>query len=51
MDGTITATIAQQPNIQGALPLDLLLNYLSMGTLPEKELNYTEIEIKIKESL
>jgi len=50
-DGVIKATIAQQPNTQGALPLDILLNYLSMGALPEKELNYTEIEIKIKESL
>ena len=50
-DGVINATIAQQPNTQGALPLDILLNYLSMGTLPEEELNYTEIEIKIKESL
>jgi len=50
-DGVITATIAQQPRIQGAMPLDILLDYLGMGTLPEKELNYTEIEIIIKESL
>ena len=50
-DGTITVTIAQQPYIQGSMPLDILLDYLSMGTLPEKELNYTEIEIKIRESI
>jgi len=50
-DGVIDVTIAQQPKKQGAMPLDILLNYLGMGILPEKELNYTEIEIKIKESL
>ena len=50
-DGIVTVTIAQQPQLQGALPLDILLNYLNMGTLPEKELNYTEIEIKIKENI
>jgi len=50
-DGVISVTIAQQPITQGAMPLDILLDYLCMGTLPEKELNYTEIEIKIKESL
>jgi len=50
-EGVISATIAQQPIIQGAMPLDILLDYLCMGTRPEKELNYTEIEIKIKESL
>jgi len=50
-DGIITATIAQQPHTQGSLPLDILLNYLSLGTPPENEFNYTEIEIKIRESL
>ena len=50
-DGVVTVTIAQQPFVQGALPLDILLNYISNGALPEKELNYTEIEIKIKESI
>jgi len=50
-NGVIKAAIAQQPIIQGTLPLEILMNFLCMGTLPEKELNYTEIEIKIKESL
>ncbi|MCL2427085.1 MAG: LacI family DNA-binding transcriptional regulator [Oscillospiraceae bacterium] len=50
-DGIVTVTIAQQPKLQGTLPLDILLNYLSLGTSPENEFNYTEIEIKIKESL
>jgi len=50
-EGVISATIAQEPVKQGVMPLDLLLDYLCMGSVPEKELNYTEIEIKIKESL
>ena len=50
-EGVISATIAQQPIIQGAMPLDILLFYLCMGIEPEKDAFYTEIEIKIKESL
>jgi len=50
-DGVIGATIAQQPAKQGAMPLDILFDYLCMGTLPENEFNFTEIEIKIKENL
>jgi len=50
-DGVIAVTIAQQPNTQGAMPLDILFNYLCMGALPENEFYYTEIEIKIKESI
>lgn len=47
----ISATIAQQPVIQGAKPLDILLDYVGMGIKPDKECYYTEIEIKIKENL
>ncbi len=47
----ISATIAQQPIIQGAKPLDILMDYIGMGIKPDKELYYTEIEIKIKENL
>ena len=50
-DGTVTATIAQEPVKQGAMPLDILFDYLCMGTIPENEFNFTEIEIKIKENL
>jgi len=50
-DGIVTATITQQPLKQGAMPLDILLDFLSMGQKPESELNFTEIEIKIRESL
>lgn len=50
-DGVITATIAQQPLIQGALPLDILLDYVGMGIPPAEEQFITELEIKIKESI
>lgn len=47
----ITATLCQQPFQQGYLPLDLLSRYLIEGIAPEKELNYLNTEIKIKENL
>jgi len=50
-DGTVTATIAQEPVKQGTKPLNILFDYLCMGTIPENEFNFTEIEIKIKENL
>jgi len=50
-EGVITATIAQQPEVQGTLPLDILFDLNCMGIMPEKEFFYTNIEIKIKENL
>ena len=50
-EGVIAATIAQEPFIQGSRPLEILLDFLGMGVKPEKELNYTDIEIKIRENL
>lgn len=49
--GIITATITQQPEIQGALPLELLLTYLGADIMPEKEFYYTDLEIKVSENL
>lgn len=50
-DGTITATITQQPFTQGAKPLDILLEYVGMEIKPINDCFYTKIEIKIKENL
>lgn len=50
-DGSIIATIEQQPFVQGTKPLDILLDYLGMGISPEKEVFHTKIEIKILENL
>ena len=50
-NGTIAAIICQQPKIQGSKPLSLLFAYLTTGETPEKEYNYTAVDIRIKENL
>lgn len=50
-DGLISASISQQPHKQGGRPLDLLFEYLTTGEPPEKEINYVEASIKIRENL
>ncbi len=50
-DGIISATICQQPFIQGSKSLDILFNYLTAGELPEKELNYVTVDIRIAENI
>ena len=50
-NGIITATICQQPYKQGYLPVDLLSRYLLEGIAPEQELNYVDIDIRIRENL
>lgn len=49
-EGIIKATVCQQPVLQGSLPLKLLFDYLTTGEKPQ-EINYTDIEIYIKENL
>lgn len=50
-DGIISATICQQPFVQGSKSLDILFNYLTAGELPEKELNYVTVDIRIAENI
>ena len=47
----ISATICQEPFVQGSKPLDILFTYLATGDLPEQECNYTAVDIRIKENL
>lgn len=49
--GVIAAAICQQPEYQGARPLDLLFNALAMDTPPERENYYTDIDILIRENM
>ena len=49
-DGIISATICQQPEKQGALPLQLLYNYLGLGMVPEDKY-LTELSIYIKQNI
>lgn len=48
--GIISATISQQPYRQGARSLDLLFEYLTSGTAPQKEAYLVEHSIKIREN-
>ena len=51
MKDVISATICQEPFVQGSRPLDILFTYLATGELPEQEHNYTAVDIRIKENL
>ena len=49
--GAIAVAITQEPFIQGAKPLDILLDYVGFGIKSEQEFFYTTLGIKIKENL
>ena len=49
-EGIIVATIGQQPEKQGALPLQLLYDYIGLGIIPQKYY-YTEHTIYIKQNI
>ena len=49
--GVISATICQQPEQQGRLPLELLFSYLATGERPAQELYYVDSDIRIRENL
>lgn len=50
-DNIISATICQQPLLQGSMPLEILFSYLAAGDKPKQELNYTTVDIRIRENL
>lgn len=50
-DGTIAATICQQPRVQGSKPLSLLFAYLTTGEQPESEYHYVAVDIRIRENM
>nr|WP_314930956.1 substrate-binding domain-containing protein [Shuttleworthia satelles] len=49
--GLITATITQQPQLQGSLSVGILQDYLVSGKLPDREIYHTELSIKLRENL
>lgn len=49
--GIIDATICQEPKIQGYRSLKTLIDKVVLNKDPEQELDYTQIIIKIKESI
>lgn len=50
-NGLISATICQQPFLQGYKPLTILFTYLTTGERPLVENDYVDIDIRIKENL
>lgn len=49
-NGLISATIVQQPDIQGSMPLQMLYDYLAFGTVPKTKL-FTDLHICISQSM
>lgn len=49
--GIITATITQEPQLQGSLSLSILQDYLVYGTIPQEPIYHTDLSIKLKENL
>lgn len=49
-EGIIVATIGQQPERQGTLPLQILYDYIGLGIVPQKYY-YTELTIYIKQNI
>lgn len=50
-DGTIQATICQQPVRQGQMALSVLFDYFMDGKLPDSKRLYTDIQIKISANI
>ena len=49
--GIISATICQEPRKQGFYALGIMMDHLIFNNEPEKRIKYTDIVIKIKESI
>ncbi len=50
-EGVISATMTQQPEVQGALPIQILSDYLLFDELPRKDRFYTDLSIRIAQNM
>lgn len=50
-DGRITATIDQEPELQGSRPLDILFDYLAIDRKPETDWEKRKLSIIIRQNL
>ncbi len=50
-NGQIAAMICQEPEKQGARPLEILFQYLALGIRPEKDWEKTELSILIRQNI
>ena len=49
--GIISATICQEPEKQGEMPLEILFRYLAYGTAPKEKMCYTNLSTHIAQNL
>lgn len=49
--GQIAATICQEPEVQGAKPLEILFRYLAFGTKPASDWHRTELSIRLRQNI
>lgn len=49
--GMISATICQEPEKQGEMPLEILFQYLAYGAVPKERMQYTNLSIHIAQNL
>jgi LacI family transcriptional regulator len=49
--GMISATVCQEPERQGAQPLEILFRYLAYGELPKEKMQYTDLSIHIVQNI
>jgi LacI family transcriptional regulator len=49
--GVISATVCQEPERQGAQPLEILFRYLAYGELPKEKMQYTNLSIHIVQNI
>ena len=50
-EGVISATVCQEPEKQGSMPLDILFSYLAYGNVPEEKMCYTHLSIHIAQNI
>lgn len=50
-DGTISATVSQRPDLQGAQPLQILYDFLIFGDVPTGGAVYTDLDIHIPQNI
>ncbi len=50
-DGVISATICQEPERQGSLPLEILYQYLVYKTAPAEKNRYTTLSIRMRQNV
>ena len=51
LDGTVAATVTQQPYVQGELPIRILYDFLANKKRPKQPLCFTSNEVKFRHNI